>query len=180
MKKEFIAGQIDAIAFTDTGSTRQGHEALLTYERLWEEAQGPTDTVLVNWHAQGELRAVAGAEAQRWLHISANTVLPLTCQRCLTPVQVPLISERWFRFVADEATAEAQDDQAEEDLLVISREFDLHALVEDELLMALPVVPRHDSCPTELPMSAADADFDAAVAENPHPFAALAALQKKK
>ena len=68
MKKEFIAGQIDAIAFTDTGSTRQGHEALLIYERLWEEAQGPTDTVLVNWHAQGELRAVAESGAARCWH----------------------------------------------------------------------------------------------------------------
>ena len=38
--------------------------------------------------------------------------------------------------------------RSEEDLLALSREFDLHELIEDELLMALPVVPKHDECPT--------------------------------
>jgi uncharacterized protein len=36
-----------------------------------------------------------------------------------------LRSDRWFRFVADEATAEAEDEESEEDLLVVSRDFDL-------------------------------------------------------
>jgi uncharacterized protein len=62
----------------------------------------------------------------------------MECQRCLTPVDVPLDVERSFRFVADEATAEALDDECDEDLLALSREFDLRELIEDELLMACP------------------------------------------
>ena len=61
------------------------------------------------------------------------------------PVDVPLDVERSFRFVADEATAEALDEECDEDLLALGREFDLRELIEDELLMALPVVPRHES-----------------------------------
>ena len=106
-------------------------------------------------------------------------MVPMTCQRCLTTVELPLQVDRWFRFVADEATAEAQDEDVEEDLLVTSRDFDLYALVEDELLMELPVVPRHGVCPDPVKMQAEDADFEAAEAAKPNPFAALAGLQKK-
>ena len=104
----------------------------------------------------------------------------MVCQRCLLPVDVPLLVERSFRFVADEATAEALDDEVEEDLLALSRDFDLHALIEDELLMALPVVPRHEECPTPVTLASSDEDFAQASAEKPNPFAALASLRVEK
>ena len=81
------------------------------------------------------------------MHLQVQATFPMQCQRCMGPVDVPLQVDQWFRFVADEATAEALDDEVEEDLLAISREFDLHELIEDELLMALPVVPRHEGVP---------------------------------
>jgi uncharacterized protein len=95
-------------------------------------------------------------------------------------VDVPLDVDRWFRFVADETTAEALDDDSEEDLLALSRDFSLHELIEDELLMALPVVPRHEVCPSEVPMNSSDEDFEAANAERPNPFAALAGIRIDK
>jgi uncharacterized protein len=87
---------------------------------------------------------------------------------------------RSFRFVPDEATAAAEDDEAEEDLLALSRSFDLVELVEDELLMELPVAPRHDVCPEPVKMSAADTDFDAAAPEKENPFALLGRLKVGK
>ena len=63
-------------------------------------------------------------------------------------------------------------------MLVQSRDFDLQALVEDEVLMDLPVVPRHDTCPVAIKLAAADADFEA-VSVKPNPFAVLAALKGK-
>jgi uncharacterized protein len=80
--------------------------------------------------------------------------------------------------VADEATAEIEDEASEEDVLVWQRDFDLQALVEDELLMALPLVPAHETCPQSLPFSAVDADFIQSEMDKPHPFAALAQLKK--
>jgi len=91
---------------------------------------------------------------------------------------MPLQVQRSFRFVADEATAEALDDESEEDLLALSRDFDLRALIEDELLMALPLVPRHEACPQDLPMQSSDEDFEQAGAEKPNPFAVLQGLRK--
>jgi len=49
-------------------------------------------------------------------------------------------------------------------------------LLEDELLLALPLVPRHDVCPEPLARAFRDAADVAEAAE--HPFAALAALKQ--
>jgi hypothetical protein len=57
------------------------------------------------------------------------------------------------------------------------RDFDALALVEDELIMALPFVPRHEICPEAVVMAVSDPEVDAAQ-ERPHPFAALAGLKK--
>ena len=179
MTKEFVPAHLNVPAFIDAGGTCTGHDALSRYPRLMEDLQGSIAGLDVQWHAQGELRPVLGGHAERWLHLEVSAMVPMTCQRCLTTVELPLQVDRWFRFVADEATAEAQDEGVEEDLLVTSRDFDLYALVEDELLMELPVVPRHGICPDPVKMQAEDADFEAAEAAKPNPFAALAGLQKK-
>ncbi len=60
---------------------------------------------------------------------------------------------------------------------VISRDFDALSLVEDELILSLPLVPRHEVCPEHLPSQVEDEAFEAA-SERPNPFAALAALKK--
>ena len=62
--------------------------------------------------------------------------------------------DRWFRFVADEATAELEDDDSEEDVLALEPRPDIAQLVEDELLMAMPLVPMHETCPVAVPMQA--------------------------
>ena len=105
--------------------------------------------------------------------------MPLTCQRCLHPVPTELLIEQDFRFVADEATALAEDDASEEDLLVLEDSFNLQALIEDELLMSLPLVPMHPACLSEqAPTSKEEA---AILAEaKPNPFAVLATLKTRK
>jgi uncharacterized protein len=88
-------------------------------------------------------------------------------------------ADRRFRFVESEEVAEREDDESEEDLLVVAREFDLAALLEDEILMSLPLLPRHEVCPVPPRSSVVDADF---VDEptKPNPFAALADLKASK
>lgn len=180
MKSEFDAARLDIKAFTQTGASLAGEQPLQEYERLAEEAQGDTAQRIVRWAAYGEQRKVVGQADQVWLHLEADTVLPMTCQRCLGPVEVPLGVRNAFRFVASEAIAAEEDDEAEEDLLVLARDFDLNELVEDELLMALPVVPRHDVCPTPVTLAVADPDFEAGKDAKPNPFAALAKLKTGK
>lgn len=179
LKNEWDADHLDVRAFARAAGELAGRDALRRYERLMAETQGRGGDLPVAWRASGELQAVPGAADQVWLTLSVEAVLPLVCQRCLGPVEMPVNVQRRFRFVADEATAEAEDDEAEEDVLVLSRAFDLRGLVEDEVLMALPLVPRHEACPTEVTLSATDADFEQAEDDKPNPFAALAGLRGK-
>ncbi len=146
MPKEFHAHALDVKAFAEAGADLAGAGTLGSFARLMAETEG------------------RGAD------------LPLTCQRCLTPVQVPVTIDRDFRFVADEATAEAQDDASEEDLLVISRSFALPTLIEDEFLMEMPLVPLHETCPQPVKLSVADPGFEH---ESPqeNPFAVLGRLK---
>ncbi|MBS0315580.1 MAG: DUF177 domain-containing protein [Proteobacteria bacterium] len=180
MKTAFDPAHLDIAAFAQAGGQLAAHDTLQKYKRLMQEAHGLGADLPVNWRAQGEWRAGSGAGAQPWLHLEADAVVPLTCQRCLGRVDVPLAVDRVFRFVADEDTAAAEDEISEEDVLVQSHGFDLRALVEDELLLALPLVPMHEACPTPVKLSARDAAFDEAEAADPGPFAALERLKRDK
>ena len=62
-------------------------------------------------------------------------------------------------------------------VLALSRSFDAIELIEDELLLSLPLVPRHEVCPVPLPRPVDDLSH-AEGDERPNPFAALAALKK--
>lgn len=180
MKREFAARRLDIRVFAEEGARLSGAEALDQHPRLLAEAAGRGAGAPVTWKAQGELRNPGHVHPEVWLHLKADTVLPLTCQRCLAPVDMAVGVERQFRFVADEATAAAEDDESEEDVLVLSRSFDLLGLIEDELLMEMPVAPRHEVCPEPVKLAVADEDFEAGEAQRPNPFAQLQKLKTGK
>lgn len=131
------------------------------------------------WRAQGSLLPVSGAEAQMWLHVQASAQVPLTCQRCLSPFVQAVQVDRRIRFVKTEEEAARLDEASEDDVLALPTRLDLHELVEDELILALPIVPRHaGDCPQPLLAPGMAAQPQAAVQDlTPHPFAALAALR---
>ncbi len=178
MSKTFAARRLDLKSFAQEAGTLKGTSPLAAYPRLAAEAQGDLAGCDVAWEAAGQLRPVRGGPSQIWLNLRADALVPLTCQRCLTPVQMPVSFERDFRFVPDEATAAAEDEEAEEDVLALSPAFDLQELVEDELLMELPLVPRHETCPVEVKLAAVDPAFEEEMAAKANPFAALARLKE--
>ncbi len=180
MKQESPPTHLDIKAFAQAQSTIAGHDLLSKYQRLISETQGLGADRLLSWSARGELRSDEAGAEQVWLHLTVDATLPLTCQRCLGPVDIRVAVNRSFRFVGSEEVAEAQDEEAEEDVLALSQDFSLVDLIEDEVLMELPVVPRHEKCPVEIKLAAVDPDFDAASAEKRNPFAVLAKLQGGK
>jgi uncharacterized protein len=180
MEKKFTPSQLDVKAFAQAQGELQGDAPIAQWSRLnLEQMAGGEAASAVRWRLQGRTEPVAGGRDEVWLDLEAQVDLPMQCQRCLRPVLTPVVAERSFRFVADEATAAALDDEAEEDILVLSRDFDALALVEDELIMSLPLVPLHEECPEALPVSAADPEFEQA-AQKPNPFGVLAGLKTGK
>lgn len=171
--------RLDVEAFAKDGDELDGQWPLATLQRLCESAHPESrlgEAEPVAWQARGELRPVRGDRPQVWLHVSAQARIQLECQRCLQPVDAQLQARRSFQFAPDEATAAEIDAESEDDVLVLTRALDLRELVEDELILALPLVPRHEHCPQPL---VAPASVDEPLEERPNPFAALAALKGK-
>lgn len=179
MKNDYDLQHFGVAAFAKASGLWTGEAPLAQFERLMAEAQGLGGDAVVQFEAQGMLRLDAKGAESVWLHVGAHVAMPLTCQRCLGPVNVPLAFARDYRFVGTEAEAEAQDEASEEDVLAISRNFNLLELIEDELLMELPPVPKHDECPVPVQFQTADADFGDEPAEKPNAFAVLGQLKKK-
>ncbi|MEX8494578.1 DUF177 domain-containing protein [Sphaerotilus sp.] len=193
--REFHPRRLDVRPFAEAGEPIDGSAPLGDFERLLQlrhTEAAPHTAAPVRWSAQGELRPRRGGPPEVWLYLTGSTSLSQQCQRCLETVEVPLAFERWFLFVDNERQAAELDAEAEDDVLVISRQFDLLELVEDELLLVAPIVPRHALCPTPVVLSVGDwsdepadteseagtASAETATTDKPNPFAALAALRK--
>jgi len=200
MSKFHHATRLNMQAFAREGVPLIETTPLQNMERLAQEAQALAPDLMLNWEARAELRPGSGAEEDVWLHLVASTSVPLICQRCMGTVATPLEVDQWYRFVATEEIAMAEDDESEEDLLVMEPHFDLLAVLEDELLMALPLVPMHDECPVAPVMQVGEdalaggaggkngkneksgngeSGEEASSSEKPNPFAVLAQLKKK-
>ncbi|MEY4750623.1 MAG: hypothetical protein RIQ60_2837 [Pseudomonadota bacterium] len=203
--RDFNPARLDVAKLAHKQAEISGQHNQEAHVRLLElqvtNNEGATRSV--SWSARGELRPVRGGHAQIWMHLRARTVATLQCQRCLEATDFVLDIERSFRFVAHEATAASLDAELDDaDVLVADGALDLLALIEDEFLLALPIVPMHDTCPVAvnfdrgaaLPSGARVDDLAAAaVANSPsarnhnedgapdsdHPFAALAALKRR-
>jgi uncharacterized protein len=193
----FNPRRLEVAAFAKAQTRLEGSQALADLSRLAEGLLWPADEApaVVNWQATGSLRQVLGGSPETRLHLQAQARVWMTCQRCLVPMALELRVDRSFRFVRDEDEAAQLDETTDdEDVLSMGRPLDLVALVEDELIMALPIVPRHETCPAPLtalaprdhePDQAASSTSlshagQAARAETgdaPHPFAVLKNLK---
>lgn len=148
------------------------HDLARLAESLFEPPSGD-----VAWSATGLEVPVAGGEPELWLHLQAEAAVTLQCQRCLKAVRQALVVDRRFRFARSEEEAEKLDEELEDDVLALQPRLNLQELAEDELILALPLVARHEGdCPEPLPLPD-DGGFDEEAA--PNPFAALAALKTR-
>ncbi|GAB6040129.1 YceD family protein [Endothiovibrio diazotrophicus] len=100
----------------------------------------------------------------------------LTCQRCLQPVMLELEAVFSLGLVRGEQEAERLPEEYEP-LLVAPEPMELAPLIEDELLLALPAVARHDTCSMGYSPEPAAEPEEAPPRENP--FAALSALKRE-
>ena len=162
--------RLDVTRLAEAGAEFDGVWPGAGFKRLGEGTLGPPADV--RWSIRGERRGATRDET--WMHLTCSSAVELTCQRCLQALTQALQVRRSIRFVRDEAEAERLDEEFDDDVLALrSTGLDLQALVEDELILAMPIVARHETCPQPLPPFAAQ-DIEPA----PNPFAVLAALKK--
>jgi uncharacterized protein len=161
-----IVMKIDLLEFARQGREAEGEIPIASLERV----DSPDPVGSLRWTATG---TVGGRDQTPQLHLVVEGSIVLVCQRCLGPMQQPVAIDSHFVIAPDEATAAAFDDDDAVDVLAQSPEFDLNLLVEDEVILALPISPRHAVCPP------GPADRAVGV-QRPSPFAALAALKVER
>lgn len=108
-----------------------------------------------------------------YLDLQISGSLTLMCQRCMEPVAFALDENaRIFLFADENSLDEAM--MADENLegMVIRKNLSVCELVEDQILMALPLSPRHEQCN--------HAARDVVNQDSTHPFAVLAGLKREQ
>ena len=193
--------RIDAYAFAQMGKEAQGTIPLVRLTRvvdgLPEQPQG--DAGLVTWSVRGEMGRTGLLMGRPLLHIHVQANPVLVCQRCNEPFVYPVDSEVLLQLVKSEADLDDgftngdytdghadEDDEDEEgngfvsnqpEKVVGSHHFDLLAQIEDELILSVPYVPKHEVCPgAQAKVSEA---LDEPAVKRPSPFAVLEQLKHK-
>ena len=164
----------DIFAWIRAGGEARGTSELAQMPRLASLLADQAGTL--DWSARGWIeRAIGGGQALM-LELAASARPMLACSNCAEPVAVGLAFERTLRVVADEASAEHLDEQETEiDVIAGSRHFDLLELVEDEAILALPALARHENCEIPPQWRAGDEQHEEAAAGS---LAALARFRK--
>lgn len=130
-----LADRVDVTLLALQG-VRAGQEyPLAGLQRLRESLLSPAGLAV----ARFEFQQVAGMPA---VQATVEATALLRCQRCLQPVGCPLESTARLVFVTGDAEA-ARVPEGWEAITVDPHRVELAALVEDELLLSLPIVPLH-------------------------------------
>ena len=121
-------------------------------------------------------RDADGRSGKLGLHLRVTGRLDLCCQRCLAVVAFEcVIDNRLLLMPLGAPESEWPEDELESDdydAIPASRELSVQSLVEEEVLLALPIVPRHADC---LPPEVLEVGVELS---EPSPFAVLAGLKK--
>jgi uncharacterized protein len=131
---------------------------------------------------EGTVRArLRFGREQGWptAHVALEAEVEMICQRCLRPMRVRVSADSPVLLVDSEQAAEEAPDGSETFLAAEGR-ISLAALIAEELLLALPIVPLHEPgtpCAPSVPR----AEHEPAAAPVPatRPFADLRALMER-
>jgi uncharacterized protein len=132
---------IDGLEFARTGSRLEGTCPVADFPRLRDALHSSIGVL------RYELRGVGEEQGRPALQLRVAGSLQLVCQRCLGALEHPLRIESVLQLAASQEEMDAQPLEAEgPEQIVAGREMPVHDLIEDELLLALPIAPRHEGC----------------------------------
>jgi uncharacterized protein len=172
--QDFAEAVIDSLKFAADGDCVAGRLAVSRLARLDDvlvSRDGWLDCRLAGFRERDE----SGVE-RFGLHLQVSGRLGLRCQRCLGEVGFECaIDSRLLLMPPGVPSSEWPEDELEADdydAIPANREMALLELVEEEVLLALPVVPRHAECRFPADVGAEEEESESS------PFAALAGLKK--
>jgi uncharacterized protein len=164
---ESIAGTvIDCLEFARSGGVLERSVGLDELPRLADVLVATKGFLSVR------LEGSRDDTGRSWLKVDIAGKPVLCCQRCLGGVEFPLVISSRLQLMAP-GEEWPDDDLADDsaDAIEAEKAQAVLSLIEEEVLLALPIAPMHEQC--EPPSGEA--------AENgPSPFTVLAALKKQR
>lgn len=118
-------------------------------------------------------------EGRRVLELAATAELEMICQRCMGRVAVPLAIDTTLELVPEELAADTASPRYEP-LFVSRGRMSLTEIVEDELLLQLPMIPRHETGDGACLPAAGPATGQEQDRVQDNPFAVLATLKGRQ
>lgn len=159
---------IDSIDFARNGREISGEAPLAEMARLLDMLEDPQG--VLSYTVRGGMSS-SGAPL---LDISMAGQVQLCCQRCLNAMDYPIRLEECLLLRDRDSLDALGDDEEEFDSILAETHLDVLNILEEEILLSLPIAPRHETGDC---MTAANGNRQR---EAKNPFAALAELKVVK
>lgn len=170
MSEKFIPEHIDPYRFAEQSLTLSGSLKIADMQRLSSILASNDSIVTAN------LKFGIDEQGITYVKGHLETSLMLQCQRCMELYKYEIISDFMLGIVTtlDEANSLPE---VYEPVLVKEKELAVRELIEDEIILNLPVIPRHEPeyCEVKLPLT--DSGWEHGKGENP--FHVLESLKDK-
>jgi uncharacterized protein len=163
--------QVDAIRLADEGARLRGELSAGGLHRLRElcRPDAQPEPVIVDLEFEHTSHGV------RLMHGTIRTKVESVCQRCLQPITLAVMAKP---FVALRIAGEEPSSGPEEaETLVVEGLLSLSEFAEDELLLAMPMIPLHEKGACVPPRDRGEAPPEPV--EKPNPFSVLRGLKGK-
>ncbi len=157
---------IDSVEFARAGEELSGSVPVAELARLSDSLYDTQGAL------QFELKGGRDVRQRFRLRLAVNGSIDLQCQRCLGQLVFPLSTQTNLLVLTDQTGGETGEIE-DLDGVPAGPAVDVWSLVEDEVLLALPLAPRH----AEGECSPAVKETGSAVVS---PFAALAKLRQER
>lgn len=162
---------VEPFRLCDANGSVAGRLVPARLERIREFSVGTTDAVDVTLNFRRD------EEGRNRIGGTVDTVLHMRCERCLEPLTLPVHAEVDLLVIA--AGAPVPESAGELNIVeVVDERLELAGLVEEEVLLAVPQFPVHESCD----MVAYDREAGSSQAKpapKANPFDVLAKLKQK-
>lgn len=162
MTKDNLPAKIDPFRFAENSLSLQGSLPIKNMDRL--------STSLVSMDGEAVISLAFGIDEEGIKYVQGHleSGVKLQCQRCLEPFDCAIISDFALGIVHSDEEAEKLPERydaliAKDNSLVISD------MIEEELIVSLPIVPMHDmaNCNVKLPFVSAKGGTDEMEKQNP-------------
>lgn len=133
-------GSIDAFRLARKQAEVAGTLDLRTASRIADRLAGDAPAS-VRWRIAG----VADGAGRPALEVTLDGTVPLQCQRCLRTFGWPVSQRTQLLLAHDESELARLDDEDDREVVLGSEPLAVQDLIEEEVLLTLPFVPRCDA-----------------------------------